>query len=83
MFIRTFLTGIRGSRPVCITCSKTQSNSSQVSRELSNKGQSNDHRYLPISAFRLGCRSRLRMNFSWAVPGFLTRGDTDIIIVIT
>ena len=50
MFIRTFVTGIRRSRPVCITCSKTQSNSSQVSGKLSNKGQSNEHIYLPISA---------------------------------
>ena len=55
---------------MCISCSKTQSNSSQVSRELSDKGQSNEHRFLPISAFRLGCRSRLRMNFSEAVPRF-------------
>ena len=55
---------------MCISCSKTQSNSSQVSRELSDKGQSNERRYLPISAFRLGCRSRLRMNFSEAVPRF-------------
>ena len=80
MFIRTFLTGIRRSRPVCITCSKTQSNSSQVSGELSNKGQSNEHRYLPTSALRLGCRSRLRINFSEAVPRFLTRGQTDTVL---
>ena len=76
VFIRTFLTGIRRSRPVCITCSKTQRNSSQVSRELSNKGQSNEYSYLAISAFRLGCRSRLRTNLSGVVPGFLTRGAT-------
>ena len=78
VFIRTFVTGIRRSRPVCITCPKTQSNSSQVSRELSNKGQSNEH--LPISAFRVGCRSRLRMNLSEVVPGFLTRGETEIVL---
>lgn len=53
VFIRTFLTSIRRSRPVCITFSKTQRKSSQFSRELNNKGQSNEHRYLPISAFRL------------------------------
>ena len=80
MFIRTFLIGIRGSRPVCITCSKTQSNSSQVSGKLSNKGQSNEHIYLPISAMRLSCRSRLRIKFSEAVPRFLTRGDTDKVL---
>lgn len=53
VFIRTFLTSIRRSRPVCITFSKTQRKSSQFSREPNNKGQSNEHRYLPISAFRL------------------------------
>ena len=80
MFIRTFLTGIKTSRPVCIICSKIQSNSSQVSRELSNKGQSDEHRYLPISALRLDCRSRLGMNLSEAVPCFHARGETDIVL---
>ena len=66
VFMGTFLTGIRRSRPVYITCSKTQSNSLQVLKELSHRGQSNEHRYLPVSAFWLGCRSRLKLNLSGA-----------------
>lgn len=64
VFMGTFLTGIIRSRPVYITCSKTQSNSLLVLKELSNRGQSNEHRYLPVSAFWLGCRLRLKFNLS-------------------
>lgn len=80
VFMGTFLTGIRRSRPVYITCSKTQSNSLQVLKELSNRGQSNEHRYLPVSAFWLGCRLRLKFNLSGAVPTFLIWGQTDMVL---
>ena len=65
---------------MCITFSKTLSKASQLSKGPSNEGQSNEHRYLPISAFRLGRRSRLRMNLSGAVLDFLAKGETDIVL---
>lgn len=78
MFMRI---SIRRSRPVYITCSKTQSNSLQVLKELSDRGQSNEHRYLPVSAFWLGCRSRLKLNLAGAVPTSHLRPDRYGIVI--
>ena len=66
---------------MCITSSKTLSKASQLSREANNKDQSKKDRYLPISAFRLGHKSRWRMNLSRAEHNFLAKAETDIVYI--